>query len=80
MIRSQAPSMPVRSRKNADGFDLDQPDKSPPTGEWNRTGALESTGLTVREARRSPEETLMREFLAAAAISAIMIGVMLAIG
>jgi hypothetical protein len=32
------------------------------------------------EARRIGWEALMREFLAAAAISAIMIGVMLAIG
>jgi hypothetical protein len=80
MIRSQAPSMLVRSRKNADGFDLDQPDKSPPAGEWNRTGALEPTGAHPREARLAAWEAIMREFLAAAAISAIMIGVMLAIG
>ncbi len=70
----------AQAEKIADGFDLDQADKSPPAGEWNRTGALEPTGLTRERRAARRREALMREFLAAAAISAIMIGVMLAIG
>jgi len=57
---------------------IKHPSAAPPEN-CNRTGALEPTG-SPKGGAPGWVEALMREFLAAAAISAIIIGVMLGIG
>jgi hypothetical protein len=47
---------------------------------FNCTSAPEPTGLTEGRRAGFPREALMREFLAAVAISAMIIGVMLSVG
>jgi hypothetical protein len=80
MIRSPPPSARARSRKKTGGgLTWIKPASPSPPDNCHRTGVSEPTGFARGSA---PEwvEALMREFLAAAAISAIIIGVMLGIG
>ena len=78
MIRSQPPSARAAAEKSQPNLTWIKPAIASLPESSNRTGALKPTGLTKGGAPISEE--IMREFLAAAAISAIIIGVMLGIG
>ena len=71
--------MRVRNRINCPARDLDQEDEPPTAGKCDSSGAHPCHGVAERSAPQSGGD-LMREFLVAAAVSAIIIGVMLGVG
>jgi hypothetical protein len=80
MIRSRPPSVCARGEKNRPFLTWIKPASPSSRENSNGTGALEPTRLTEGKRTGLPREALMREFLVAAAVSAIIIGVMLGIG